>query len=562
MKSNRFSLLLITGLFVVPFIGTHAAAASDVEAVLKEIPADFPLGAIVVDFEKLDKNLIAYAKAIDPKSEFKGMLVDMKKDLGIGPWVDFTKPIGMGQPTFGGEGEPVLWATVPNFKDKVKNVPNAKEEEGGIWFIPFDEMEDMYAFAKGDLVVAARDKTQLEAAMKREGRTLADDLKPRMDLIAGRDVYVHLNFDPVRPMAAAGIAQASQMAPMFAMMSAQQGGGDPAAMTAVFTGLIDAVRQFVDQASFVDIGLAISPTAANATIATGFKEGAIKTYLANTKPASGALLTTLEEQPFAMAMAWHIPGEQSPFLDYMFDKMSSAPAPGGAPADGEKSAGAEGNTIARDLFRKVEGMNLVMQMSANGMTSSGDYIGKDVAGILELAKSAMTKKSSMASMMSSGFSYESAGAKKLGDKNVDAFTINIDSANPSAEQVKKMFGPNTTLYMAAMDGRVGYCMGSEAQATSYFAGKVQKPLAANALVAEALKNVPAKRNMLVLLDPAGVLPALGPMMGMDNLPANMTPGPPCAISTSLSGEYVRTDIHVPAKAIARIIEATSQLAPM
>lgn len=560
MQKNIFLSTLVAGLLAVPFVGTTVMAAPDVEAVLKEIPADFPLGAVVVDFDKLDKSLIAYAKSIDPKSEFNGMLADLKKDLGIGPWVDFTKPVGMGQASMQG-GEPILWATVPNFKDKVKAVPNAKEEEGGIWFIPFDEMEDMYAFAKGDLVVAARDKTQLESAMKREGRSLADDLKPRMDLMAGRDVYVHLNFDPVRPMAAAGIAQASQMAPMFAMMQAQQGGGDPAAMTAVFTGLIDALRQFVEQASFVDIALSISPTAANATIATGFKEGAIKTYLANTKPASGTLLTTVEDQPFTMAMAWQIPGGQSPFLDYLFDKMSSAPAAGGAAANGEKSASTEGNTISRDLFRKVEGMNLVLNMAPSGMISSGDYVGKDVQGIFELAKSSMTKKSSMTTMMSNGFSYEAAGAKKLGDKNVDTFTIAIDATNPAAEQAKKMFGTSTTLYMAPMDGRVGYYMGPEAQATAYFNSKVQKPLASNALVAEAMKSIPEKRNLVVLLDPIGLLPAFGSLLGME-VPENMPPGPPVAISTSLSGEYVRTDIHVPAKAIARIVEVTSQHAPM
>lgn len=550
---KRF-LTFAAGLFLVPCLGTVSFGSPEVEAVLKQMPGDFPLGAVVVDMDKFDKNIIAYGKSINPKSEFEGMLSDMKKNLGIAPWIDFTKPIGMAQATMQG-GEPILWATIPNFKEKVKTVADAKEEEGGIWFLPFPEMDDIYAAVKGDLVVAASDKSQLEAALKKDGRTLADELRPRLDLLTNRDVYVHLNFDPIRPMALGAIAQGAQMAPMMAMMAAQQGGGDPASMTAVFSGIIDAAKNFVEQASYVDITLGITPAAANATIATGFKDGEIKNYLAKNKPASAPLLTTVEDQPFTMAAAWHIPGEDSPFLNYFFDKMSTPPA------GGEKSAGAEGAEIARDLYRKVEGMNLVMHMNKDGMVSSGNYVGKDVAGIQELAKKSMLKESPLAEMMSSGISYEAGTSKKLGDVTVDVLTLKIDPASPSADQAKKMMGPNTTVYMGPMEGRVGYFLGPEADAQKFFTGKVSKPLASSALVAEALKNLPAKRNLVVLFDPAGVLPAIGPMIGMET-PANIPPGPPVAMSTSLSGDYARTDIHVPAKSISRVVEAVTPAPPM
>lgn len=558
---NKRISRIVAVLFVVPCLGTVAFGAPDVEGVLKQMPADMPVGAVIVDLEKFDKSIIAYAKAINPKSDFEGILPDMKKNLGVAPWIDFTKPVGMAQPNLQG-GEPILWASIPNFKEKVKTVVDAKEEEGGIWFLPFAEMDDLYAVVKGDMVIAASDKTQLEAALKKEGRTLADELRPRLDLLTNRDLYVHLNFEAVRPMAVGGIAQAGQMAPMMAMMAAQQGGGDPASMTAVFSGVLDAVKNFAEQATFVDITLGITATSADATIATGFKDGEIKNYLTKTKPASAALLGTLEEQPFTMALGWQIPGEDSPFLNYLFDKMGSAPAAGGAaPAAGEKSAGAEGSEIARDLYRKVEGQNMVMHMTKEGMTSSGDYLGKDVAGIQSLAAKSMVKENPLSAMMTSGISYEASGNKKLGDKSVDQFAVKIDPANPSAEQAKKMMGPNTTVYMGPVDGRVGFYQGPEAGAEKFFSGKVAKPFASGALVAEALKALPAKRNLVILLDPAGVLPAFGPMLGMD-LPENIPPGPPVGIATSLSGEYARTDIHVPAKAIARVMEAISPAPPM
>jgi hypothetical protein len=115
--------------------------------------------------------------------------------------------------------------------------------------------------------------------------------------------------------------------------------------------------------------------------------------------------------------------------------------------------------------------------------------------------------------------------------------------------------------MAPMEGRVGAFAGPEAEATKFFSGKVQKPLANGALVAEALKNLPAKRNLVILVDAMGILPMIGPMMGME-VPANLPPGPPAAISTTLSGDYARTDIHVPAKAIAKVMEIMSPPAPM
>jgi hypothetical protein len=549
MKRSR---CLFAALLLVPFVGTVAQGSPAVESVLKQMPADYPLGAIVVDFEKFDKSLIAYARNIDPKSEFQGMLADMKRNLGVAPWIDFTRPVGLVQPTFQG-GEPVIYATIPNFLEKAKGLADAKEEEGGIWFLPFEAMDDLYAAVKGDLVIAASDKTQLESVLKKEGRTLADGLRPRLDLLTGRDVYVHLNFEAVRPMAQMSIMQATQMAPMMAMMAAQQGGGDPASMTAVFSSIVDAAKNFVDQADFVDIVLGVSADTARTTIATGFKEGDIKTYLSKTKPAAALPLATLEDQKFTLAMAWHIPGDESPFINYLFGKMM-------APQGTENSAAAEGSQIARDLFSKVEGMNLVMNMDKSGMTSAGDYLGKDVAGILNLASKSIVKESPMTEMLSSGISYEAAGEKTFGGNKVQAFTMKIDPASPSAEEAGKMMGSNTTLFMGSMDGRVGYFMGPEADAEKYFSGKVSKPLSTNSFVAEALKALPANRNLVILLDPAGVIPAFGSLLGLET-PENVSPGPPVAISASFSGEYARTDVIVPAKTIGRVLEAVSPQPP-
>lgn len=553
------------------------AGDGDVEAIMKTMPADFPICAVVVNFEKFDKNIIAFGKAVSPQSEGGGLLADLKHQLGVAEWIDFSKPVGMVQSRLQG-GEPILWASIPKFADKAKALPNAKEEEG-VWSLPFEGKEELYAVVKGDIVITGSDKTALMSVVKKEGKTFADELKSRMDLLANRDAIVHLNFEPVRPMALGGIAQAAQMAPMFAMMAAQQGGADPTAMAAAITSLIEGVKSFLEQAAYVDFAIGISGSAIDATFAAGFSDGAIKSYLAKNKPASAALLAGFEEQPFTLAMGWHVPGTESPFFDYVFDKMVAAvPAPaakpageGAAPGSGapavEKSASAENDAIkeatqiSRDLYRKIEGQNLLMTMSSKGLTSKGYYLGEDTKAILDLAKKTMTKVNPLAKSLSSGVSYEAGESKKLGGVTVDQFVVKLDPNSPASEQAAKMFGDNLSILMGVGGGHVAFHMGTAADAQKFFEGKVEKPLTSGQFVAESLKALPQKRNVIFLLDPAGVLPALAPMLGMPAM-QEAPPGPPIGVSVLLSGDYARADVHVPARAIERVIQATSPQPPM
>ncbi|MEK7757330.1 MAG: hypothetical protein AAB385_08980, partial [Planctomycetota bacterium] len=379
MKSQRFAFMAAVGLVMVLPLRTVRAGAAEVEAVLRLMPADSPVSIVVVDFEKLDKTLGAVVKSIKSDAEPPEMLADLKKELGIADWIDFTKPVGMAQPSLDSGNQSILWAVVPGFAEKVKTVADAKEEDG-VWHLTFEGKSDVYAKAKGGYVIASESKEGLAFATK-EGKTLADELKTRMDLLTNRDALIHLNFDPIRPMALGGIAQGAQMAPMFAMMAGQRAGGDPMAMTGLFTGLFDGVKNFVEQVAYLDITVGLTETAANITLASGYKDGAIKSYLAKQKPAAVAPMADIEDQPYFLAMGCHFPGGESQFMDYFFDKLSAAtaPPPGaaappgatgpptGGPASANNPATApsadavkEAVQISRDLYRKVEGWNSVI----------------------------------------------------------------------------------------------------------------------------------------------------------------------------------------------------------
>jgi hypothetical protein len=576
MKSQRFAFMAAVGLVLVLPLRTAHAGAAEVEAVLRLMPADSPVSIVVVDFEKLDKTLGAVVKSIKSDAEPPEMLADLKKELGIADWIDFTKPVGMAQPSLDSGNQSILWAVVPGFAEKVKTVADAKEEDG-VWHLTFEGKSDVYAKAKGGYVIASQSKAGLTLATA-EGKSLADELKTRMDLLTNRDALIHLNFDPIRPAALGALAQGAQMAPMFGMMLGQKGGGDPMAMTALFTGLFDGIKNFVEQVTYLDIAVGLTETAGNLTLATGYKDGAIKSYLAKQKPASVAPMADIEDQPYFLAMGCHFPGGESQFTDYFFEKMTAAtaPPPGAAAAPGAPPMGGANNPaatapladaakeavqISRDLYRKVEGWNSVIALTPSGMKISGDYLGGDTQGILDLSKKTMTKVNPLTKSFNGGAAYETLGPKKIGDATVEQFAVKFDTTNPAAAQAAQMMGENTRFSLGIAGGRVRYCMGSDQDAQRVFSGKVEKSIVSNKVIADAIAALPAKRNVVLVIDPVGILPMIGPMLGMPKVEP-MPPSPPVAVSVSLSGEPARVDIHVPFKAIERMVKAFSPQQPM
>jgi hypothetical protein len=150
----------------------------------------------------------------------------------------------------------------------------------------------------------------------------------------------------------------------------------------------------------------------------------------------------------------------------------------------------------------------------------------------------------------------------MGNVTADEFVMKVDTGNPMADaMVKQMFGANPRMLMGVAGDRVKFCMGTDEEAQKVFAGKPAKPLASSEYVKESLAGLPAKRNVVLLIDPAGVLPMIAPMMGAP-LKEAIPPGPPVAISVSVSGEPARVDIHVPIRAIERVKQALSPNEPM
>ena len=311
--------------------------------------------------------------------------------------------------------------------------------------------------------------------------------------------------------------------------------------------------------------MAVSENAVSVTLWGSFKEGSIRKYLTGVKPSDHAPFAGLREQPYAMAMDYGFPGDQSPFFDFLFDKLGAAPpADPAAQAQGDQAdaqAQARAERVTRDLYKSVRGADMLMAVSPDGVRLAGNYFGDDPKAILELALQTLTIPNVTLARMKAGTTFESLGTRTVGNASVNEFAVILDTSNSVVATSNKLLGERPRFAMSVSDVGVGFYMGSDAYVTQHFAGGKDKPLRAARHVATALAALPPKRNITLLLDLAAMLTLSGPLWGTPPMDP-VLPGPPIAVSFSLSAKPVRLDVHVPARAIARYHEMLSPADPL
>lgn len=543
---------------IVTFLAPSLRAADDAASVFRLIPAEVPFAAVFVNLDRFDKSVSAFAKRVAPDGAYAGMLDEIREDLGIGEWVDFTRPFGMAQTDIAGGGRPIAWVRVSDFTKKVKELKNATEE-GGVWHVERDDQSEFYLKQAGDYVIVTGSRASLDAATV-TGKSMRDVLGGRLASYEGREVILHINFESIRPILLAQVAQLSQMAPMFAaMMGPQAGMTGPAAMGNVFTAVFDGLKSFLEQVEYLEVAGSLDDKNADVTIATGYKDGPIRNYLDQCKPATVVAFDQLEEQPFLVAASYHFPGDQSPFMDYLLEKALGASNPAGEAAG--KADAASANKMARDLYRTLEGQNMVMNMTPDGLRVTGDYIGKDAPAILRLQKEVMTAPNALTAAFNAGVKYESGPTRKVESTEIHTLSMKWDPASPVAASSTKMYPKDACLALGVVGERVRFAMASEKDIDKAFSAKATRPLSGSPRVSEALASLPARRNAVILFDPAGVMPILAALSGGSMEAAGGPPGPPIALSASFAGEPARVDLRVPLRAIERLVQQLSPKQP-
>lgn len=558
------TILLVCGPLVV---------RGDTTAIIQILPAEIPINIVVDDFASLDRVVGEISRKLDPEGEGPSMLADVKGELAIGDWIDFSKPFAMALSGSDNDDTSLFCAVVPDFAKKAKEFEGAIESDG-IWKFPLTHGESptfLYAKQKGDYVLGSKTESVLKMALESK-KPLAGALQSRGKLLGDRDVSVHIDMSALRPKTLAGIAQMAQMAPMLAMMVSQQM-GNPQTATGMIMAVVDSITKFVEQLEYIDIGANVTNTAIDTTIATGFTKGPIGQYLAKQKPASMEFFTEIADSPYFALVGFHLPGDESPVFDYIINKaMAAVPAVenvaegeegGDAPkTDPKADPTAELLKTSLEFYKYVEGVNALIALTPEGIRENGDFLTKSPGSMLKLVgKMISSYKPVMQQFGIAGTSFEALGTKEIAGTTVESYAVKLDPNDPTAAQMAGMYGQDMRLAFGETNGRVRFHLGQEKDMAQTFAAKVASPISASSFVKSALASLPAKKNIVALIDPAGILSLFGAMTGMPAA-APIPPGPPFAISVLLSEGPARIDIHVPVRTIERIKQAMAPDEPM
>lgn len=560
-KIRRASVCLALIISVVSL----PVAKADVGAVLQRVPKDAAMVIAISNPNELDKKLAAFVRKCDESADSPGILDQLKKDISVADWVDFSEPMAIVQVTLGGSSKPLAWVRIPSFAEKAKAHEGATNEDG-VWRIPLGDEEGKAVFAKekNGYVILGDSKEALTFA-DRQGDSFAKAIAPRKEIWAGRDVFVQINVETVRPMALAGIAQASAMAPMIAMMAGgSPGAPDPTVITGAISAVFEAARSLVEQVDYVDAAISINPEALSITLATGYKDGPIKSYLAKQKPGTTSPLIGIEDQPYVFAMSYDVPGKDAPFFDYVMDQAKAivpkAPSGEGAEVDEAVAKEAAANreamlaaiSEARQLYRMMKGGDVAVSFGSGGMKMIADYVVSDATSFRKLLLDMMTAPNPNALLKLKGFEkIKSLGTKRIGNVDVERFAMSFTEGNPIAA----MYGKDASTAIGTVDSKVRLSFGTDADHEKAFAPTIKSPLAESKYVKAALAALPSRRNFVMLVDIAGMMPFMA-AMGSGGQVGEIPPGPPVGVSVLLSGDFLRVDINVPSRAIKRVVQAS------
>lgn len=549
--------LVASLLFSIGAAPSFAGVSKDVSALLNAMPGNLPLAVVIPNAEDFDARLAEAVKQLDPSADSPGLVNQLKQKIKLAGWVDFSKPVGLAQADFSNDETALIFAVASDFDAKAKALNNAKQEEG-VWQLPFDASTTVYAAKRGPFVVASKSKESLQVVLNERSK-LSDNIKNRSSMLEGKQLFAEINIEPVRAIALGGIMQISAFAPMLAMSAASDGSADPATISGLVTAGTEGLQKLVQQVAFVDIALGIKKGAIDATIQPTFNEGPIAQYLA-AQQAGTEFLKGINTDSYMVAFSWQFPGTASPFFDYLFSKMEAAAAMSSPIAMGQPKGGGnpkatssaklaetkESLAAARKLYGAVQSMNSVFSITPKGMLITGDYSGGNPQQLLQLASDSFGKSNPISKMFGGGASYQASGSRKIGDVEVKEFAITLDPGKSQTAKAAAMYGAKARFTMGVVGKSVRYCVGPQEAADAYF--KKTENATLDPGVASLLKNFPAKKNIVVAVNSAGLMTMLGPMLGHGAAPNTTGNVPLMGLSLLMSGE-ARLDLHVPFAAL-------------
>lgn len=544
--------------------GQSRAGLKGADALLRHVPNDRKIVLVVDNAEQLDKTLMAWTKRIVPGGAPPGgPFGELKDHYPIAAWLDLTKPIAIDFSDMEDDA-PVIWGTADGFAGKAAAHEGATEENG-IWHFPLDLGDQMFAKElSGGVVVMSTKKAFVEKA-KVKGKSLADLSRERRAAMADANIALILGVDALRPEIKSGLAMVRGFMPM-AMLQIGKGMDPQSSMdfANMLNAMFDGANQMVDQFDYLDVSAKLTNTDANLAALAGFMDGPIRQYLTTVKPARKPLLSRFDAQPYVMAGDFDLPGGMLAMAHYFKKRMDmgGATAGEGDKKEAEEAAGGDQAgmfTKVLDLYAIMNGGGFVMKLQKTNLSFIADYDTTNASRFVALMDDMVELSNKIYKTSDMAMKYEPLGQSSVNGIEVRHFGLKVsgESKDEMAQIMAQVYGENVRMSLGATSpNTVRFCLGPPSLADKVFKKSVTKPLNQERYAKAALGNLPAKRNGVVLLDFAAMAPMMSAITGGPPAGA-LPPGPPIATSLDMSGGDLRLDVHIPVRAIERIVQAFS-----
>jgi len=552
--TGSMTIIAMATVWALPCRASDTAPTELTAALLQVVPAKMPAVIVVEHPQRFDRTIASWLTRLDPDSLGWGLFEELRGDLPIGEWIDLTRPMAI---AFGGAGKrqpPILWAQVPGFDEHMGGLARAVRE-GDTWRIALPDGQELYARRCGDYVVAAMSMASLEQATQ-PGPALADVLPDRRTHTTSRHVIVHLNMARLHEAAAELVAELAALGPLLALLVEQELGSGTAGPAALAEAWLAETGALLDQAESVDLFVGMDEQSVSVNCMAHFNEGSVRRYLLEGKSDPRPFFPGIEARPYVLAMAARVPGRDvSPALPPVVERTLArllekiAGPPSVAPGVSSERAAAAADTL-RTLAVNIEGAEGVLSWASDGVRLQADLWGPDPQAIGKDITALLTGENPALRKLRGGPALEPLGSRTVGETVIEEFALKpVPPANVEGGR-----GEIIRWGMGVAGTRLLLCLGSEIDVNGRFGLTVSRPFAQADYPREALAALPSDANVVVLIDPARLMPWVSRLQGKQ--PADMLPpGPPIAISCTLVGNPARIDIHIPLRALERLRQA-------
>jgi len=554
---------LVTWMIVLS-VPLAALAQAPVEKTLQLAPDDTALLVVIPNVETFVAGLAAFGKAAGVPE-----MAEVTTDKFLsGPLGEFRSEVetqnGFALAMAPNQTEPLVLLTLKH-PDQWKEASGAQQVAGEIF--SFDaNYRTLFAFAKGNTLVAGPEREAVEAASRASGKAAEFYRRAAGSFAEWQQVVLVIDVPAWKPT----IDQFMMMGQGLIQMGLSSAGPQGRSAMGIVTWLLDAVSTVTSEAeSYVLAGAINGQGLRAADVATFKAEGKIAGYLKQVQPAREALFRGLPAEDCAMVFGyeWSAPPNAGSPVESMLRALVE-PATATEPAAAAEMKEIIEKSIA--LQKKLTGQNFAFRFAPNGgIELAGSYLTPDGAAVLDLVIETSEMSSQFMSQLTSGtvatkISHETT---EIGGKRADLFNIAFEGTDEAAVQAANaVYGESPTMIVGAVPQGLAYCIGRRADAPQHFE-KVQgvggkAPLADDSRVKAALARVPESPQWCLLVDvekTAESFMEIARQMGSGPLvppfKARAASADYAIFTGYLDARTIHTELYVPAEPIKALIGA-------